>query len=125
MELSLVLRERTATAAHPFPGRRGFDVKKNRDGALSERNPIRLEHDRPAAERDHRRFAGERTPKNVRLGDTEEILALREELLDRRAGVPLDLCVGVEERPAEPLCHVGADGRLPSAHETDEGDVPV
>jgi hypothetical protein len=35
----------------------------------------------------------------------------------------LDLLVRVDERPADPLRDLAADGRLPRPHEADQGEV--
>ncbi len=78
-----------------------------------------------AAERDHRGLRPvEHRRGNPRLDHPEPRLAVaREELLDRRARLALDLVVEVDEGPIEPTRYLAAERRLARAHEAGEREV--
>ena len=105
VERLLVERERPAPLpARALPRDTGLDLEQHRERAARERRPGRVREDSAAAERDHGRLRGIEDRGGDRgLSLPERRLALPgEELLDRRAGQPLDLAVEVDERPAEP-----------------------
>ncbi len=86
---------------------------------------VQLRSERATSELDDRRQAtGENLDGNAFLERAERLLAsLGEELGNRRAGPFLDDRVDRDERPPETLGELGAERRLPGAHESDEREM--
>ena len=103
VERLLVDRERPPTLARPRPGGRGVDVEQHREGTPLQDRARRLGQHRAAAESDHGGLgAFEDGCCNPLLDHPEPGLAVaREELLDRGAGLPLDLVIEIDEGAAE------------------------
>ena len=122
-KLGLVLRKGAAASVHARPSGVDVDVEVDLEGIEARKQVMGL--DRAAADSDHARLAAScRLAQKAGLQLSEGgLAALLEELPDRPFG-PLDLVVDVEERPPEPVGHLGADRRLAGAHEADQHDVP-
>ena len=121
-----VLGERPFRPAHPLPGSVDRGIEQHRHRALAEqRSRGRREH-RTAAQRDHDRLRRLEHPGGeALLGLAKRAFAALEELRDRRARLPLDLDVEIQEAPSQAVRHRSAERRLARAHEADERDVPV
>jgi hypothetical protein len=123
-EVSLVAGERALAASHAGPRVVGRDLKPNREGAQVEEAPDLLGRDRPAAKSDHRRFVcAEHLRGQLRLEDAKlRFASFLEDPRDRPVPA-LELLVQVDEGPLRQACDLAAHGRLPGAHEADEGEV--
>ena len=94
---------------------------------LSQRLTDRRRLDSAAAESQHRRaLPVESVESPVSLDHAKACLAfLAKEVRDRTLKGALDLAVEIDQLSTGLDRHLGADRRLPRAHEPDERDVPV
>ena len=83
--------------------------------------------DGAAAESDHGGLGcGEDRGGDRFLDRPEPGLAVaREQLLDRRARLPFDLVIEIDEGAVQPACDLLAERRLSRAHEAGEREVPA
>ena len=127
VERVLVDRERPPTLARPRPGGCGVDVEQHREGTPLQDRARRLGQHRAAPEGDHGGLgAFDHGCCDPLLDHPEPGLAVaREELLDRGAGLPLDLVIEVDEGAAEAAGDLLPEGRLARAHEPCEREVAV
>src|SRR5581483_3661557 len=112
-------------AARKPPGQRRWRTFEE-DHQIAVEHPlaVRLGHRRAAARRDHLARSSAHLGDHLSLDRPKARLTkLGEDRLDRLALLALDLAVGVDESPAEPLRQEPPDRRLAGAAEADQDDV--
>ena len=119
-------RERTVAGIglDTAPRRLRRHVQKHGEAPVAEPPAGHRRQDRPSAEREHCIRLSEQAADHALLERPERRLAvLLEDRGDRPAGLPLDLAVGVQERPPQPGGQRLARARLARAHEADQREV--
>ena len=127
-ERSSLGRERAVAGLllDPSPGDLRGDVEQHREATVAQ--PLARDRGghRAATQRDHCVGLVEQPRRDALLEGPEGRLAVvAEDRADRLAGLGLDLVVGVEEPPPQPLGQAHAGGRLARAHEPDQRQVAV